>query len=135
MKKLFTKSELLEEANKTLKNEGFKKSSNTWTKETDKMFLFFNVQTSQYDSEYFYINVGLSIKEVLKGGKLSILTANIFERIEYENKTLEKTMTESLAWYDNYDSIKKIKEAYLNNKIFPRMGLATYLDEINNEEM
>ncbi len=33
------------------------------------MFLILNVQTPQYDSEDFYVNVGLSVKELVKKQK------------------------------------------------------------------
>ncbi len=129
---MICKSKLIEEITPLLKQMGYKKRGFTWIKQNDDVYTVFNIQGSQYDKNYYYINLGICIKK-LYDTPTKIADCQIIERVN-ENVIEQIDSSDIIIsivnlWNDKYDNIKKLKEKAYEHKLptMTRSDAVTYL--------
>lgn len=108
------KKDLICEAKKLLKDKGFKKRNLTWIKYNDDIGIVVNIQGSQYDTDGFYVNLGVYIKSLGIKEFPSISDCQLQERVNVQIKNTAffiSVIDKWEEWYGTADNIRiKISE-------------------------
>ena len=118
------KQELIDEIKPLLKEKGYKKVRQTWYKDDGTLIVVFNIQSSYYDKDDYYINLGVIIKALAEDGASASLTnCHLQQRIEAENDkgeflTAEKFVRVLELWEQWYGNLKSLHIRALEGK-FP----------------
>lgn len=123
-----TKEMMLEYFKEKFKEEGFKKVKQTWYKDDGTIIYMFNVQNSQFGRDLFYFNIGLTLTE--NGLKIPTYDWDCSARFIYR-KTIAETFNEILKWFENYNTLEKIKSKMNiaeNKYTDPRWRLDEYFE-------
>lgn len=107
------KQELIDNLIPILHKIGYKKRRNTWIKHNPDTITVFNIQGSQYDKDFYYINLGICIKELLDS-PTKISDCHFYERIDEKTTRriddIEVIIKLIELWDQRYDSVDKLKE-------------------------
>ncbi|MGY3778079.1 DUF4304 domain-containing protein [Isobaculum melis] len=104
-----SKKELIKDATLFLKEKGFKKNKNTWLKFDTKVIAGFNIQSSYYDGETYYINVGIIIKGVDKKLITSPSHWHFSQRIDEVRKSTKDILSEGYNWIELHSDLEYLK--------------------------
>lgn len=139
------KKDLIYDATKLLKDKGFKKKNLTWVKYNDDIGIVVNIQGSQYDTESFYINLGVYIKSLGTKGFPNISDCQLQERVNVQIKNTDffiNVIDKWEEWYGTTDKIRaRINEGKMpiltDKKIFAYFlvsGWFLFIWNINNND-
>ena len=92
----YTVDEYIKIAAEFLKGFGFRKSRQTWRKETTESILVFNIQRSEWDNSKFYINVGVYFRKLGNDVNPTENVCHVRTRISTDN--LENSTTIAIDW-------------------------------------
>ena len=95
-----SKGSLIEASKAHFKAQGFKKRNNSWFKFSDSLVACFNVQGSQFNKDYYYINVGIVVLGVDEKPQLGLGSWHIQDRVSVEDKTVNDMLSEVDAWLE-----------------------------------
>ncbi|MBQ5319451.1 MAG: DUF4304 domain-containing protein [Oscillospiraceae bacterium] len=111
------KSELISEIAPLLKNLGYKKRNNTWVLYLKDLDVVFNVQGSQFDTEMYYINLGIYIHELGEKKNPSISSCQIVERVNQEFNNVNLIINVINKWIEWYGDLNLLRSKALENKL------------------
>jgi hypothetical protein len=100
---------LLEELKPLLKAQGFRKTRTTWHRISKETIAVFNVQTSQWDSDVYYINVGVYVREIGDRTDPPEYECHVRRRVRSEGKTTGQIVDEALRWFADRASVAQVK--------------------------
>jgi len=123
-----TKEELVILVSPLLKSAGFKKTRNTWHRGSSDGVCVFNIQASQFGSEY-YLNVGFYIGALGSLEKPPEYKCHIRERLELSSN-VESLFLEIQNWFYEFGSINKLR-SHAKSESLPLTMLAAreYLEQ------
>lgn len=104
---MMNKEELIVYLSPLLKSVGFKKTRTTWHRNSSEGVCVFNIQSSQYGSEY-YLNVGFYISDLGNVEKPPEYKCHIRERLNITSNT-EKIGQDIQNWFNDFGSINKLR--------------------------
>ena len=96
-----------------LKKSGFRKTRTTWRKNQGESVAVFNIQKSQWDSNDFYLNVGLYYSDL--GNEINPAENQCHLRTRIEVGDLGLTIEEALIWFSSGASLKDAKRLLAEN--------------------
>ncbi len=103
-----TKETMLDYFKDRFKEQGFKKTKQTWYKSDGTLIHMFNVQNSQFGDDSFYLNIGVNFAE--EGLRLASSDWNVEARMLY-GKNMEDTFNNAMSWYEKFNTVEKIIKA------------------------
>lgn len=103
------KATLLDELKPLLKAQGFRKTRTTWHRVSEQTIAVFNVQTSQWNSDVYYINVGVYLTALGSRNDPPEYECHVRTRVSSEGRTTAEIVDEALRWYADRGTIAQIK--------------------------
>ena len=133
MNSILSEQKLTEYAKLYLKEKGFKKKNNRWTKETQEFTISFLIQGSSFSKEDYYIRPGIFINALMPtqqyyGHLMCEISANKPEEImnkfetwcnEWTNKSLIKERLLSFIEWENRNPLEKRRANLTDYKTDP----------------
>ena len=104
------KTELLDQLKIELKRHGFRKNRTTWRKDFGEVIAVLNVQTSQWDNDDYFINLGVYLKCLGDNESPTEFKCHVRTRLEHEMKHIDITVTEALKWFKERSTISLIRD-------------------------
>lgn len=118
-----TKEELVSGAKQYMKNNGYKKRNTTWVKKCGDISVVVNIQSSQFDKEIFYINLGVYICSLGSKEFPLISDCHMMERVDTPVRSVdffEQIVDKWEQWYGTrsgiYNSLIEGKKPMLISK-------------------
>lgn len=109
---MIKKSTLIEKSVAFFKTKNFKKKRHTWLYETEDTIACYNIQTSQWDSEDYYINIGIVIKGIDFPPDVRYGAWHLSRRIFLEDKTYEEILTECFDWLTRFSNMENLIDCF-----------------------
>lgn len=69
----------------------------------------FNVQTSQWDSDDYYINLGICIRALEERLDPPEYRCHVRRRVSPEGKPVAEMVEESLRWFEGRETVAQVK--------------------------
>ena len=91
------------------KTKGFIRKGTTWSKHKDDLILCFNIQTSQWDSNDFYLNVGIVVKGIDEKPQTTLGKWHVHQRINDLDKSSEDVLREVDLWFSSNGNVDKLR--------------------------
>jgi hypothetical protein len=123
------KQELLNLFTQKFKGLGFLKTKQTWKKITKELTFVCNVQSSQWDNEDYYVNVGILVNKLSHFPHLTY--GNVETRIDLSG-TAEDVHKRVVEWFDKYNTLIKLV-AGCKRKDFPEIMCNAILVKLSEE--
>jgi hypothetical protein len=95
---MVNKARLIEQCKVYFKSKGFRKKNKTWLLDTNATVLCFNIQSSQWNADDYFINVGIVIKGIDAEPNTALGKWHVFQRIDTVGKTCDDIIKESYLW-------------------------------------
>ena len=99
--------EFIKSVTPILKKLGFRKTRATWRKDQGESIAVFNVQKSQWDSNDFYINVGLYYHAIGDEKAPTDYRCHIRGRLDFEEPSL--VVENAMKWFRSGSSFEDAK--------------------------
>lgn len=103
------KSKLLVELPPLLKAQQFRKKRTTWHREWDEVIAVFNVQTSQWDPNDYYINVGVYLKALGTRTDPPEYECHVRYRMELDGKSVAQIVESAMCWFQDRTTKTQVK--------------------------
>lgn len=104
------KAELVNELKLSLKSKGYKKKNLTWVKFNDDVAVVVNIQGSQYDTNDYYVNLGVYIKPMGSKEVPCISDCHLRERVDVRIKSTALLISIIDKWAEWYGTADRIRE-------------------------
>ena len=111
------KSEVISEITPLLKKMGYKKRNITWVLPQKDLDVVFNIQGSQFDTEMYYINLGIYIHELGEKKNPSISSCQIIERVNQDFNNVKLIIDVINKWNEWYGDLSLLRSKALENKL------------------
>lgn len=112
------KSDIIESLKPILKEKGFKKIRNYWYKTYNDMTFYLNIQGSCYDSNDYYVNIGIVLSSIQE--KIPpIYEWDVCRRIFVDEKQLNISIDDILLILDYFINLFPTKNSvisFINNQ-------------------
>lgn len=129
------KNDVIEYLTVSMKEHGYRKSRNNWKKQCEYITIIITIQSSQYNTNTFYVCFGVSINAIAERPPASAHMCHIQARIDGNNfSDMEHIMNAIELWGEKYGTLESLKRAAFANKlpIQSKSIAVTYLTSINN---
>ena len=103
------KEDFISKCKEYFKTRGFVRKHTTWLKHKDDLILCFNIQTSQWDSNDFYLNVGIVIKGIDETPQTTLGKWHVHRRISDVDKSSDDILREVDLWLSTHGNMDKLK--------------------------
>jgi len=104
-----SKSAFLNEVTALLKARHFKKKRTTWHLDQGEVIAVFNVQTSQWDNDNYYINVGVYLKNLGRRLEPPECECHVRNRIDPEEKSASQIVVKAMRWFQERATTAEVK--------------------------
>ena len=102
---VIAKNILLDACATYFKLKKFKKKNNTWLKFSSNTISCVNIQTSQWDSNDYYFNIGIVINGIDEKPKTALGSWHVSARISLNDKTIEDIFEEVDLWFEKHSDM------------------------------
>ena len=92
------KSKLLAELKPLLKGQQFRKKRTTWHRDLNEVIAVFNVQTSQWNTKDYYINIGVYLKALGHRTDPPEYECHVRCRIDPDGKSVAQIVDSAMRW-------------------------------------
>ena len=92
------KSKLLVELKPLLKGQQFRKKRTTWHRDLNEVIAVFNVQTSQWNTKDYYINIGVYLKALGHRTDPPEYECHVRCRIDPDGKSVAQIVDSAMRW-------------------------------------
>lgn len=106
---IVSKEKLIEASKAYFKKLGYKKKNNTWLKNLDDLISGYNIQTSQWDSNIYYINVGIVLIGIDREPQTAYWKWHFQQRIDHIDKSIDEILSESNLWLEKHSGLKYLR--------------------------
>jgi len=103
------KNQLIELCKNHFKDMGYKKKNNSWFKYSKDFISCFNIQTSQWNSKEYYINVGIVIVGIDDKPKTALGTWHFHDRIDNRNKSIKALLFDIDSWLEKHSDMDYLR--------------------------
>ena len=91
------------------KSLGYRKKYNTWTRVSEDLISGFNIQTSRWDTNDYYINVGIVLIGIDSEPQTSYWQWHIQNRISPRGKSTDEILKECNIWLEKHSNINYLR--------------------------
>ncbi len=114
---MISKEKLINEMTILLKTKGFKKKKNSWFLYLSETTIVFNVQTSQYDTSLYYINIGTTLNRLNDAKYPSMSSCHIWQRMNLDFKECGQVLKMIEMWIEWYGDIEAIRKKIIEGRM------------------
>ena len=107
---IIDKKQLIETSKNFFTPKAYKKKGNSWFKYSNDLIACFNIQTSQWDSKDYYINVGIVIMGIDDKPETALGKWHFHQRIDVTDKSAETILTEVDLWLEKHSDIDYLRK-------------------------
>jgi hypothetical protein len=103
------KTELLDQLKTDMKSRGFRKSRTTWRKDLGDIIAVFNVQTSQWGTADYYINLGVYLRCLGEHSAPPEYKCHVRTRIEHEGRNTRDIVGQAMRRFDQRSTVSAVR--------------------------
>jgi len=107
---MVSKKILLDELKPRLKERRFRKTRTTWHREFAEVIAVFNMQTSQWDCNHYYINIGIYLKCLGSRKDPPEYECHVRTRLDLKEKLSADIVAEAMRWYEDRVTMAQVKK-------------------------
>ena len=102
-------TDLLDELKVEMKRRGFRKTRTPWRKDSGDVIAVFNVQTSQWDSADYYLNLGVYLKCLGDDLAPPEYKCHVRTRLQPEDMATADIVDRAMSWFDARATLSEVR--------------------------
>lgn len=115
---MLDKKELIDYLAISMKTLGYKKTRNNWKKQSEDLTIVITIQSSQYDTNTFYVCFGVAIDAISPCAPTSTHMCDIKSRLDGDVFPNYKSILAAIKlWEEKYGTLSRLRKAAIAGRL------------------